>query len=283
VTLAATALILATLAMSVALLMSAGLPSLGQAAYLGVGAYTAAHLSSAGVAWAPAQLLAAGVAGAVAATVTAPVVLRARGTGFLMITFAVGELVHTAAQQWTPVTGGDEGLQVPPIVLWPGGEPLSQPGGYWYTLAVVVLVTAGLAWLGRTRLALAWRGLADHEPRLRALGHQVPQQLFACHVLAGAVAGLSGALLVAVNGYVSPADLDFTTATLALLVVVIGSGSLVGTILAALGVVTVRDGLGVHTGGHGLALLGLGFLIMAYRKAATDRLRNRRSARAGAA
>ncbi|MBM0202019.1 hypothetical protein JNW90_01980 [Micromonospora sp. STR1s_5] len=109
VSLASTALVLAVLAMSTQLLVGvAGLPSFGQAAYLGVGAYTAALLAEAGLTVGPVQLVAAAVAGAITAAATAPLVLRARATGFLMVTFAVQSLAATIAAQWSIVTGGDE-------------------------------------------------------------------------------------------------------------------------------------------------------------------------------
>jgi len=77
VSVAGTALVLVVLAMSTQLLVGvAGLPAFGQAAYLGVGAYTAAVVAGAGVATGPVQLAAAAAAGAVAAAVTAPLVLR---------------------------------------------------------------------------------------------------------------------------------------------------------------------------------------------------------------
>ncbi len=90
VSVASTAIVLATLAMSTQLLTGiTGLPSLGQAAFLGVGAYTAALYAQAGVSNGPAQLAAAAVTAAGAAALCAPLVLRTRGTTFLMVTFAV--------------------------------------------------------------------------------------------------------------------------------------------------------------------------------------------------
>lgn len=90
VDLASTALVAAVLAMSTQLLVGVtGLPSFGQAAYYGVGAYTAVLLAGAGMTVGPVQLVAAALAGAVAAAATAPLVVRTRGTPFLMVTFAV--------------------------------------------------------------------------------------------------------------------------------------------------------------------------------------------------
>jgi branched-chain amino acid transport system permease protein len=271
VSIASTALVLATLAMSAQLVTGlAGLPTLGQAGYLGVGAYVTALLADAGVSNGPVQLLAAASSGALAAAVSAPLVLRTRGTATLMVTFAVGELVRTVASKWAAVTGGDEGLQTPPVTVWPGTAPLHAEGFvYLYLLACFLILTAAVAVLLRTRLALVLRGAADHEARLGALGYHVTRSLLAGWVAAGALAGAGGALLVAAHRYVSPADMHFDVSALALLAAAIGAGTMRGAVAGAVLVVAVRDLLGTETGGHSLALLGLAFLLIAYRQPVT--------------
>ncbi|MEU8216774.1 branched-chain amino acid ABC transporter permease [Micromonospora taraxaci] len=266
VSLASTALVLAVLAMSTQLLVGvAGLPSFGQAAYLGVGAYTAALLAEAGLTIGPVQLVAAAAAGAVTAAATAPLVLRTRATAFLMVTFAVQSLAATIAAQWSTVTGGDEGMHTPPVTVWPGTAPLTGAGYvYWYTLGCFALLAAAVAVLMRSRLALILRGCADHETRMAALGHHVPVELAAGYTAAGALAGASGALLVAVNRYVSPADLGFEIAAVALLAAAIGAGTMTGAVAGAIAVVAARDLVGGATGGHAPALLGALFLAVAY-------------------
>jgi branched-chain amino acid transport system permease protein len=252
----------------------AGLPSLGQAAYLGVGAYTAALLADAGLTAGPLQVAAAALAGAAAAALSAPLVLRTRGTAFLTVTFAVGELARTVASKWATLTGGDEGLHTPPVTAWPGTAPLRVDGHIYLYLLACFLVQAGLvALLLRTRLALVLRAAADHEPRLGALGHHVGGALFAGVVAAGALAGAAGALLVAAHRYLSPADMSLDISALALLAAAIGVGTMRGAVAGAVLIVAVRDLLGATTGGHALALLGLAFLLVAYRRPLTARLR----------
>ncbi|MEH1124739.1 branched-chain amino acid ABC transporter permease [Micromonospora sp. CPCC 206061] len=277
ISIASTALVLATLAMSAQLVTGvAGLPSLGQAAYLGVGAYTAALLANAGYTNGPTQLAAAALTGAAAAAVTAPLVLRTRGTTFLMVTFAVAEVGRTAASQWAAITGGDDGLHTPPVTVWPGTAPLRVDGYiYLYVLVCFLVLAALVALLLRTRLALVLRGAADHEPRLGALGHRVTAALTAGFLAAGAVAGAGGALLVAVNRYLSPADMGLDVSALALLAAAIGAGSMRGAVAGAVLVVAVRDLLGTDTGGHATAVLGAVFLLVAYRRPAQEWLRTR--------
>lgn len=268
ISIASTALVLATLAISTQLLTGvAGLPSLGQAAYLGVGAYTAALIGIAGLSSGPAQLAAAALAAAAAAAVCAPLVLRTRGIAFLMVTFAVAELARTLAGKWASLTGGDEGLPAPPVTAWPGGPPLSAAGyAYLYLLGCFLVLAALIALLLRTRTALALHAAADHEPRLGALGHHVTRTLLAGYVTAGAVAGAAGAMLVAAHRYLSPADMNLDASALALLAASIGGRSMRGAVAGAVLVVAVRDLAGAETGGHALALLGLAFLVVAYQR-----------------
>ncbi|HEX5540817.1 MAG TPA: branched-chain amino acid ABC transporter permease [Micromonospora sp.] len=279
ISLAATALVLAVLAMSTNLLVGvAGLPSFGQAAYFGVGAYTAALLAGAGITVGPVQLVAAAVTGALAAAATAPLVLRTRATAFLMVTFALQSLAATTAGKWRSVTGGEEGLHTPPVSAWFGTTPLTSAGYvYLYILACFLVLAAAVGLILRSRLGLVLRGCADHEPRMAALGHRVSTELAAGYAAAGGLAGAGGALLVAVNRYVSPADMGFEVAAITLLAAAIGAGSMTGAVAGAVAVVAARDWLGAVTDGHGLALLGAMFLAVAYgrprRKALLDRLR----------
>ncbi|MBO0868119.1 MAG: branched-chain amino acid ABC transporter permease [Micromonosporaceae bacterium] len=274
------ALVLATVAMSVQLMSgTAGLSSLGQAAFLGVGGYTAVWLSRAGLDNGPLQLAAAAAAGAGAACLCAPLVLRARGVAFLMVTFAVGELAHTAASTWVPVTGGDNGLYGSYPTLWPTVPlPTSDLASYLYLLCCFLVLAGLVALVLRTRFALALRAAADHEPRLAALGHRVTGTLLAGYAMAGALAGAGGAMLFSSRISIAPSDMDFDTSALALLAAAIGGRSLVGAVIAAVGIVLVRDQLGVDTGGHAQALLGAAFLAVAYRRPVVAWVRARRSA-----
>jgi len=280
VTVGSTTLVFAVLAVSTHLLVGpAGLPAFGQAAYFGVGAYTTALLACAGHTLAVEQLAAAAVAAAIAGALTAPIVLRTRGTAFLMATLAVQSLAATAATQWRTLTGGDEGISTPAVVPWPGSADVAAPAlVYWYVLAVTVLVGVVVAVLLRSRLMLIVRGIGGHEPRMTALGHRVTVRLALAYTAAAAVAGVGGALLVAVNRYVSPSDMNFDVASLALLAATIGARSTLGAALGAMLIVVVRDAAGISSGGLTPLLLGVLFVAVAYRRpalAAVTRLRGR--------
>jgi branched-chain amino acid transport system permease protein len=255
-------LVVGLLAASVALLAGwCGLPSLGQTAPFAVGAYATGLLAKHVQLPGPALLLAAAVLGACFAGLTGPLLLRTRGTVFLMVSLAVGELVATAATRWTSLTGGSDGLTaIPATRPWPGGEPRHI---YLYVCAVALLVVVAIVVVVRSPAGMLLRGTRDNEARLRAAGHPTGRYLYLAYVGAGAVAAIGGSLLVTVQRYVSPADVGFDLAALVLLAVVIGgTDSLVGAFAGAALIVATRDWLAGPWPGHAPLLVG-GLLIAA--------------------
>jgi branched-chain amino acid transport system permease protein len=256
----------AVLVLSVDLLTGiTGLPTLGQAAYFGVGAYTAALVGVHVTADAVVQVLAGFGMGLAAAAVTGWVAVRARGIVFLMLTLAIGESVHQVSETWS-VVGASNGLSgMPPIRLF-GGAPLLAAGFvYWWVLAVAIAVFAAVVLVVRSPYGRTLRGIRDNEPRMRALGYRTAVARYGVFCLAGAVAGVGGALWAAQARFVSPGDLSFEVAALALLSVVIGgAGSLWGPCLGAALVLVVRDTLSASLGGHGPLLLGLVFIAVVF-------------------
>src|SRR5207302_2987514 len=93
-----------------------GLASLGQAAYLGVGAYLTAILATRygfGLGLDFWLVVVFGIAvGAALAAVFGLLAIRATGVYFLMITLALGQCVWGLAYRWNSLTGGDNGINV---------------------------------------------------------------------------------------------------------------------------------------------------------------------------
>jgi branched-chain amino acid transport system permease protein len=269
--LASRVLVLGLLAMSVNLLTGVtGLPTLGQAAYFGVGAYGAALAARSFAAVGVVQVLLAAVLGAAFAALTGAVLVRSRGITFLMLTFAIGELTYSAALELDSVTGGSDGRAAPPVVpVW--GMPALRLDGlvYLWVLAVFLVMFAVVALVVRSPFGLALRGVRDNEARLLAAGYPVRRYVFAAYVLAGAVAGVSGALWISTERFVSPSSVGFAVSAFALIAVVLGgAGPMWGAVAGAAVVVFTRDYLGARlTGGlagHGALILGLVFVLAVY-------------------
>lgn len=243
-----------------------GLPTLGQVAYFGAGAYTAGlvgvHVTSSALV----QLVAGTAVAAIVALLTGAVAVRTAGIVFLMVTLAIGELAHRLADSWS-VVGGSNGLAgIPAITVLPGGEPLMLAGFvYWWVLAVFLLGVLVAAVVVRSPLGRSMRGVRDGEQRLRALGQQTYPVKLSAYVVAGALAGAAGTAWAAQTRFISPGDLGFDMAAFALLSVVLGgAGTLWGPVLGAAVVILVRDWLASYVDGRGALILGVLFVVAVY-------------------
>lgn len=261
-------LALALLAVSLDLLVGvSGLPSLGHAAPFGVGVYVAGMTAKDVSSFAPVPLIAAIAGGAAFAALTGWLLVRSRGTYFLMLSLAFAELAHTLAGRWDSVTGGSNGLAgIPSITLTPGGEPVRLAGiRYWWILAVFLLGYLVIWWTARSNFGRSLRGLRDNEERMSSLGYSTFGLKFWVYCIAGAVAGAAGAAWMVTARFASPEDLGFEVSAMALLAVVVGGrGRLWGAVLGAALVTLVRDEIGSGLGGRGPLLLGLVFIAAVY-------------------
>ena len=199
-----------------------GMVALGHAGFIGIGAYTVVALSNAGVmsAWIlwPAAALVAGVVAGLVGTVA----LRTRGVYFIMTTLAFAQMLYFVVVSLRRY-GGDDGYTLParPTLL-PGLDLANDSTFYW---VVLVLVSLTLLWLHRatrSRFGYALMGIRDNETRMRALGYPVFRLQLVAFAIAGAIAGLAGALLAGGNGFVSPATMHWTQSATLLVMVVIG-------------------------------------------------------------
>jgi branched-chain amino acid transport system permease protein len=242
------ALIFAILAMSVDLLLGyTGLPSLGQAAYLGVGAYLTAILATQfqfGLDWTFWIVVVLGMLmGAATAAFFGLFAIRATGVYFLMITLALGMCVWGLAYRWNSVTGGDNGIVLPPRPKF--GIDLSDDLTYFYLVfAFFVTALAALHALVRSPFGRSLVGIRENELRMRILGYNTWLHKYIAFVIAGAFGGIAGVLWAHTNGLVSPEDVILATSVDALLMVVLGGpGTLVGGAIGASLVVCLREDL----------------------------------------
>ena len=236
------ALVLGIIAMSVDLLLGyTGLPSLGQAAYLGMGAYLTAILASTygfglgGGFWIVVVL--GMLAGAAAAAVFGLFAVRAGGVYFLMITLALGMCVWGLAYRWNSLTGGDNGINMPGRPEF--GISLSDDLNYFYLVLFFFVLSLGALYvLVRSPFGRSLVGIREREVRMRILGYNTWLHKYLAFVIAGAFGGLAGVLWAHLTGIVSPGDVILTTSVDVLLMVVLGGpGTLVGGAIGA-GVVT---------------------------------------------
>ena len=229
--------VLALYAMSVNLLIGyAGVPTFGQAAFFGVGAYTAGLLSTNAAAPMLLAIAVGGILGGLAALIVALVGLRVSGLAFSMLTLAFAQALYTLTFRW-PVLGGENGFVglIPQPVL--GIDLARQPVALW--LAVVAFAALGVGFLrlvvvspfGRTL-----RMIRDDARRSSFLGIPVFRYQTAAFVIAGLIAGACGAVYAYLQGVVAPDYLYWTRSGEPIIMAILGgmrsfAGPLVGAVV----------------------------------------------------
>jgi branched-chain amino acid transport system permease protein len=268
----------------------AGLPSLGHAGYLGVGAYAAGLVALHETRNVFAQIGVATVAAAVVALLTGILAVRARGIYFLMLTLAFGQLLWELALNWTRVTGGSNGLfGIPQPALGTTDRALrGNDRFYWYALAVFLVGYGVLRMIVASPFGRALGAIRENEGRMSSLGYNVPLYKLTAFTIAGAVAGYAGALFLQQPKYFSPEGMSFEVSALAVVALIVGGQrSLLGPVLGAAFVYVIRDQLASVLAEHWRLVLGAVFVLVVYLLpggfVAAGRAARRRVAARGAA
>jgi branched-chain amino acid transport system permease protein len=244
--LATRALAFAILVMSVDILLGyTGLPSLGQAAYLAVGAYLTAILATryqVGLGY-DFWLVAAGgiLLGAALAAVFGLLAIRATGVYFLMITLALGQCVWGLAYRWNSLTNGDNGINLRERPKF--GIDLANEVTFFYLVFGFFVVSLLLMYtLVRSPFGRSLAGIRERELRMKILGYNTWLHKYIAFVIAGGFGGLSGVLWAHTAGIVSPVNVELAFSVDALLMAVLGgSGTLVGGVIGAFIVFGLRE------------------------------------------
>ncbi|WP_134496431.1 branched-chain amino acid ABC transporter permease [Microvirga pakistanensis] len=215
-----------------------GVATLGQAALFGAGAYAAGIACVNGVTE-PMTLIAIGAAaGAVAGLLMGAIMLRAHGLAQLVLSIAIVQLFHEAANKASAYTGGSDGLaglMVSPLFglfefdLW--GRT-----AYLMGLALLLLVFIALKFVVASPFGMLCRGIKQDPIRIRAMGAFVFPVLLKMFVISGAVAGMGGALAAISTQVVGLDSVSFELSANALVMLVLGGlgtlyGALVGTVI----------------------------------------------------
>jgi branched-chain amino acid transport system permease protein len=211
----------------------AGQVSLGQSAFVGLGAYAAAYAFDRG--WGPvaALALAVALAGVVAVLVAIPAV-RLKGFAFGIITLALPAFAVPLANRLVDLTGGSQGLGV---VATTSPEWTGQADDQW-RLYLVAAVAAVVFWAVHNlldgRLGRALAAIRVNEAMAAATGVAVHRYKVVAFTVAGLCGGIAGWLYLVAVQFVSPALLQLNLAVSLLVALVVGgTRSPLGALLGA--------------------------------------------------
>lgn len=195
--------------------------SLGQAAFFGVGAYTVG-IGTVELGWDPVLcFFLSPLLGGIFAIMVGIPSLRLRGLYFAMATLGVGVIFQQFLDRATDVTGGPNGLGITPFKVGP--IDFSNPKSIYIAAAVVAWIGVVAAQLFlRTRVGQGLRAAHASEPAAAVVGVNIFAVRLIALAVAGAYAGIAGAIEAFNSFYVSPTTFDFFTSVMLFIVLTIG-------------------------------------------------------------
>jgi len=206
-----------------------GLVSFGHAAFFGGGAYVAALLVSHINTPMEIAFALAPIGAALAAFIIGWLCMRLTGVYFAMLTLAFAQLIWSLVYQWGDFTGGDDGL----VDIWPADWLNGTTPYFYFTMVMGIGGILLLRHIAHSPFGYALRAARDSARQAEATGIHTKRVQWAAFTLAGAMAGLSGALFVFSKGSVFPTELEIARSFDALIVTFLGgvktlSGAVVG-------------------------------------------------------
>ncbi|NML14654.1 branched-chain amino acid ABC transporter permease [Azohydromonas caseinilytica] len=218
----------ALLALSIYLTLSCGLLAMANAAFMGIGAYTASLLTMNTATPFPLALLAGMVAPSLVAFLIGKPTLRLSGVYLAMATLGFGEVVRILILNTEDWTGGALGLNgIPQLTQW------------WHVALAVVLALFALWQLRRTRIGRAFEAIKEDETAAALMGIDVAAHKMLAFVLGAALAGLAGALNAHLTFFIGPNEYGFDRGVEILTMAILGginglSGPVLGAVILTL-------------------------------------------------
>jgi branched-chain amino acid transport system permease protein len=225
-----------------------GLLSFGHALFLGVGAYTAAALTSKfQILSFELLLITAALVSGLVSLVIGVLCVRYTRIFFGMLTLAFGMLFHSFLFKFYSITGGDQGMRVlRPLLLgmeWRGGKTAFLTGPfYYYALILFALLSLAMWRITESPLGLHLRAIRENAGKAAYVGVQILRMRLVAFVISAVYGGIGGTILAVTTGLADP-ELAYWThsGNLVFMAVLGGSGTFAGPAIGALVFVLLQD------------------------------------------
>ena len=212
------------LALSMYVVLAVGQLSLGQAAFMGIGAYASALLAKAGAPIALA-LLGSVAAPALAALAVGGPTLRLSGIYLALATLGLGEMLRVFLVN-ADFTGGTLGLSGIPL--------MNDYGALFVIFGSLAIALVAATFIARSAIGRAMEAMREDETAAGALGVRLPRARLAALLASAALAGLAGAFNAHVTSFIGPNDYGFDQAVTILSYALLGGvGSPFGPVLGS--------------------------------------------------
>ncbi len=194
--------------------------NLAQAAFLGLGAYTAGLMVNHFGSGMQSALLASLLAGLAFGTLLAFPALRLEGPQFALATLSFSALSSTTLNEWESLTNGAQGLQVSRPALF--GLHLEAQGFFWFCLVLLAIVWLAMRNLLTSQWGRTFEALRDSPIATDAMGVGTYRHKIAAFALGSALGGLAGGLYAFNFQYLQPQIFVWDLMVVLLLGVVLG-------------------------------------------------------------
>ncbi len=239
----------------------AGYVSLGQSAFLGVGAYTVG-LIALHVDISPFVLVPLGGLGAIVVAVLLGVVaMRTRGHAFVIITIALLFLMQALALNLQRITGGSAGLTLP-LPTW--SRDLGELPFFYAMLVLAVLAVALAAWVRRSKLGAGLLAIREDEGKAASIGIRTPAYKLLGFIASAVLIGVAGGVYGYFLTFIDPRGMfDILLSVLIVLAALLGGrGTVWGPVLGAVIIQPLSEVVNTYFGTQpGLRLLVFGVLL----------------------
>jgi ABC-type branched-subunit amino acid transport system ATPase component/ABC-type branched-subunit amino acid transport system permease subunit len=237
-----------------------GYVSIGQSAFLGIGAYTVALLS---LRTGLSPLLLAPLGGAAAALVAAVLgatVMRAREHAFVIITIALLFLFQTLALNLEGITGGSNGLTLP-LPTW--DRDIQNLPFYYVMLGLLALSVLLSWWIRRTKFGMGLIAIREDEDKAAAIGVRTSAYKVLSFVASAVLIGVAGGVDAYFLTFIDPRGMFdiLVSVQLVLAALVGGRGTIWGPVLGAFLVVPLNEASNNLAAAEGLHLLAFGLAL----------------------
>lgn len=233
----------------------------GQAAFYGLGAYTTAIATKAGMPWIAAPILSVLVVLGASLVLGLPT-LRLRTYYLAMTTIGFGEIVRLIIVHWEPVTGGTSGLRAIPGISLLGFTLQGQIQHYYLIVALLALAML-VAWrIRNSSLGRAMIATKDSEIAAEQSGVDTVRVKLFAFMIGAVYAGLAGCIYASSIRFISPDSFSGTQAVLLMTMLIVGGmGSIAGCVVGALALTILPETVR-FLGQWYLVLYGLGVIAV---------------------
>lgn len=238
--------IIGTLGLNI-LVGNTGLISLGHAGFIAIGAYASAlcitRLNMPFLLGIPVGGLVAALAGLIVAIPS----LRLKGLYIAVTTFAFGFIVEHIIVRWDTVTGGSDGVALPPASVM--GFELDTDQRFFYLLMVVVVLMGAFARnLFRTRIGRALVAIRDHDVSAQVMGIELARYKILSFSISSFYAGVAGALFASYTQFITFEHFTLHLSIEYLAMIIVGGmGSILGSIYGAIFMTLLPEGIRLAT------------------------------------